>query len=78
VQGRDRQLRQGGEVHQGARARGAGSRHTASKHPADERIAAFRHERKAEGGETGKPLVRVYGRTDYNYNKIRLTFERDK
>jgi hypothetical protein len=50
----------------------------AGKRPADERITVFTRGRKAERGETGKHLVRVYGRTDYDYNNDRLRFERDK
>jgi hypothetical protein len=32
-------------------------------------------QRPVGGGETGAPLVQVYGHTEYNYNNDQLTFE---
>lgn len=50
----------------------------AGQRPAEDRINVFTRGRMAETGETGKLLVRVFGRTSYDYNSDQLAFERNK
>jgi len=50
----------------------------AGMRPAEDRINVFTRGRMAETGETGKQLVRVFGRASYDYNNDQLDFERDK
>ena len=50
----------------------------AGQSPTEKRINVFTRGRMAETGETGKQLVRVFGRTTYDYNSDQLEFERNK
>lgn len=48
------------------------------RNPADERIFLSVWARKPEAGETGKDLIRVFGRTSYSYATDSLTYKPER